>query len=147
MAAHRVAFGLAVVFLLAAAPLFILYQQSRDAHIRVVATALSVEARTTRVNSNVAQRLFHPLLRVPLADGSESIISLKQGFLRPDNYPKGISVEVIYPHGHPEDVRIPQALDSLWPSLTLLAMALAALVSALLLRREAVHDIPAKKEE
>lgn len=136
MPAYRIAFAIAVCLGILSAVLFSHYRQIHDTHTQVQAMSVSVEARTTRVNNNSAQRLYHPIFTVPLEDGGSQTVIFKKGEVRADLYGKHRPFDVLYPHGHPEDARIPEMLDLLWPAMLAAALAVLALAAGVLFRRE-----------
>jgi hypothetical protein len=129
-----VAFAIAAAMCIAAIFLFFRYQDIQATHHVVSGSIVSVQSRSTRINTNSIQKLFHPMVKMPV-DGEERILVLKQGGMK-RSYKKGEETRLIYPVGSVEDVRFFRFTDGIWPMVVAGFFAIIALFTGIQLGRE-----------
>lgn len=134
--AQYIAFGIALAFFVAAAALFLHYRAVQNTHVLIPAQVISVEARSTRVNTNDIRRFYHLMVKVQDEAGEQRLLTLKQGEST-RRYNTNQMIELIYPIGYIEDIRLLTALDKIWPFLSALAAGLFAFFCGVLFLREA----------
>ncbi|MCH2546977.1 MAG: DUF3592 domain-containing protein [Alphaproteobacteria bacterium] len=136
---HRIAFTITVILLIVFSVLFSHYRDIHNSHTLVTGKVVSVEVRSTRINSNSTQRLFHLIVSMPLPNGARITTILKDGVIKPE-HTSGDDITLLYPNNAPDKSRLPRIMDSIVPSFLSGFAALIALILGLFLRREAISE-------
>lgn len=140
---QRIAFSVAACLLALTVALAWHYRAIHAEHTSVVGKAVSVEVRSTRVNSNSTRRLYHLIVSIPVSDDKANTVILQDGANK-KLFGRGDDVPLLYPHNRPQEARLLNSADQLWPILLAGAMALIAAMAGVMFRREAQADCAGK---